>query len=690
MFAYVMTFDRDPMRIQDVPALLIFWIQNAGGWAAFGVIVWVLFGYTRMRAEDRARIAPWQKGLFLLGFAVSLLGYLTAGVAAAIPTLFPKIKVEPVLKSYVIGLTAGGAGALLAAGLPFAVGLSTLRFRRIWALAKLSFKEAIRNRVLYGFSAILLVFLFGSWFIPYKPEYQVRSYVGVVYWMMKILLLLTAIIVAAFSIPTDIRRQTIHTIVTKPVERLEIILGRFLGFTWLMTLVLVLMTSVSVVYVLRGVDPEAADESLKAREPFYGALHFENTGDKEKGTNVGREWDYRSYITAAAPNQEPQYAVWNFTSVPRSLADRGTVRCEFAFDIYRTTKGFENRGVSCKFEYQTVNFSDRDKDSYNTDRSRWMSKGNLFTQKDIDEWLAGYRTRLAARFVSASPLAIDERVDEKRSRLMADKLSGDPAQFRLADSAIYDELAEEYGYYVEPAKNITDYHTLYIDVPAGLFRNVQLELSNPTPLRDAAPLQVRVSVTQQSATQYVGMAKYDLYWRLDDPHRGRVAEQAAFAMNFYKGAMGLWLRLCLVIGLAVALSTYLSGVISMLVAAMLYLGGGVIEYIQSIGLGTAPGGGPMEALVRLANRQVALVPLEEGTAATLAASTDVVFRWLIRRILDLIPDVDRYDLTSYVGEGFNIPFAQLLLDCGALTLYLLPWLIVAYYLLKWREIAGPT
>jgi ABC-type transport system involved in multi-copper enzyme maturation permease subunit len=681
MFA-VLTFDRDPVQYQDVPAQLFSWIQSAGGWAAFGVLVWLLAGYTRMRAEDRARIPVWQKRVFAASVGVSLLAYLIAG-GAWLTQYVPRIKAETAIATYFFSLIIGGVGALAAAGLPFAVGLSSLRFRRIWALAKLSFKEAVRNRVLYGFSAILLVFLFGSWFIPYKPEYQVRSYVGVVYWMMKVLLLVTAIIVAAFSIPTDIRRQTIHTIVTKPVERFEIVLGRFFGFTALMTLVLLLMTSVSVIYVLRGVDPAAAEESLKAREPLYGTLHFENTGNKEKGTNVGREWDYRSYITAASPNQEPQYAVWDFAEAPSFLADRDSVRCEFAFDIYRTTKGFENRGVSCKFEFQTAHFNERDKDSYNADRSRWLSKGGLFSQKDLDDWLDGYRTRLTN--LSLGPLELNERLDKKRLRLIAQPLPGDPPQYRLSDAAIEDELAEEYGYYVVPAKDITDYHTLYIDVPAGLFRNA---LQGRAGAGARPLLQVRVSVTQQSATQYVGMAKYDLYWRLDDPKSGH--EKAAFTLNFYKGAFGLWLRLCLVIGLAVALSTYLSGVISMLVAGMLYLGGGALDYIQSIAQGTAPGGGPMEALVRLANRQVALIPLEDSTAATLATSTDVVFRWFIRRVLDLIPDVDRYDLTSYVGEGFNIPWTQLVLDCGALSLYLLPWFVAAYYLLKWREIAGPT
>lgn len=678
MFA-VMTFERDPMRFQDVPTELMSWVQTAGGWAAFGVFIWLMSGYTRMRAEDRARILPWQRSVFLLAVVVSILGYLIAApawiasLAAKNPTLPSKFQS--------IGMTLGGAGALVAVLFPVVLNFPSLRVRRIFALAKLSFKEAIRNRALYGFSALLLVFLFGTWFIPYKPEYQVRSYVGVVYWVMKILLLITAVVLAAFSIPNDIRHQTIHTIVTKPVERFEILLGRFFGFTVLMTLVLILMTAVSVVYVLRGVDPEAAAESLKARDPLYGQLHFENTGDERKGTNVGREWDYRSYISASAANQEPQYAVWDFPNAPAALANRDIVRCEFAFDIYRTTKGHENKGVFCAFEFQTNNFNRRDKDKYNADRNRWLGKRGQFSQQDIDDWLTGYHDRLASRPKPPSEGQIKELADKKRVRLTAQKQGGD--QYRLTDAAIDDELAEEYGYYIEPAKNVTDYHTMFIDVPAGLFRNALETPSGVEPV-----VETRVSVTQESSTQYIGMAKYDLYWRLDDPHRSN--EQAAFAINFFKGAFGLWLRLCLVIGLAVALSTYLSGVISMLVAAMLYLGGGAIEYIQSIGGGTAPGGGPMEALVRLANRQVALIPLEESATATLATTTDIGFRWFIRRVLDIIPDVDRYDLTAYVGEGFNIPIAQLLLDFGTLAFYLLPWIILAYYLMKWREIAAPT
>jgi hypothetical protein len=303
---FAMVFDRDPTQLHDVPGGLLAWVQHGGGWAAFGVFLWLMLGYTRMRNVDRARIPGWLKSSFVVCVAVSLIAYVLSLGLSGIAHFTPNSRAVQVLLD--IGLTLGGGAALIAACLPFVANLPALRFRRIWALTRLTFKEAVRSRVLYAFSLLLLVFLFASWYIPHKPENQVRNYVWVVYFSMTILLLVAAVILTAFSIPKDIRQQTIHTIITKPVERFEILLGRFLGFTALMTLVLLIMTSISVIYVLRGVDPEAAAESLKAREPFYGELKYENTKNEREGTNVGREWNYRSYITAARPNQE--YAVW--------------------------------------------------------------------------------------------------------------------------------------------------------------------------------------------------------------------------------------------------------------------------------------------------------------------------------------------------------------------------------------------
>jgi hypothetical protein len=629
MFA-ALTFDHAPLEWKDVPGRLINGIQDAGGWAAVGALLFLIYSAFRMRPEERARIPTWLSIIVIAATAAAWVCYITYGVLCW-PGIKARFATTPAYVHYSKGtllaqwlcVTVGGLCGVVAAGLPFLLGVLRLRVRRIFAIASLSFREAVRRRVLYVFSLFVLIFLFGTWFIQSKPENQVRTYVQVLYWGMAPLLLLAAVLIASFSIPTDIRNQTIHTILTKPVQRFEVVVGRFLGFTALMSVVLVGLSSLSLLYLVRGVDPEAADESLKAREPMNGELSFVNTSRsaENRGDSVGREWDYRSYITIGPPNRRPT-AVWTFDAPPARVAKREHVRCEFTFDIFHTTKGVEDRGVACSFTFKT----------------------------------GGYDPKAVATY----------REDRKK-------------EGKREDAAV---LAEKYGFFEVPALNVRNHHTQTIDVPGGLFRNA-LESKGK-----ASSLIVEVRCADDKQPQYVGMAKYDLYLRLDDPE-GKW-DQAAFAWNFLKGAVGLWFRLCVVIGLGVALSTYLSGVISMIVTGLLYFGGLCEDFIRSVATKTNIGGGPWESLYRLATRQNMNAPLDKTGTVKVAETTDQVFRWVIERVLNVIPDVDRFDLTSYVAEGFNIPGSQLLLNLLLLVMYLLPWAVLGYYLLKWREVASST
>jgi hypothetical protein len=648
MFGSGLFFEHDPLRFRDLPALFVGWVQVVGGLAMVAIVLWLLFGYLRMRPLDKARIPGWMTTVFLwsaLGAAVAYVAALGIWMAEYLRTGGIVVAEEPATpadrKLTLVGvcLLVAGALALVAAGLSFARGLVALRFRRIYALAKLSYKESIRHYVLWAiFAFFLVLILFVSWFIPYKHEDQVRNYVTAFSFSMTLLLVITAMILAAFSIPTDVKQQTIHTIVTKPVERFEVVLGRFLGITFLMTLVLLVITTISLIYVARGIDPEAAAESLKAREPFYGELEYENSADTKKGINVGREWEYRGYISGPMPGAKPEYAVWNFEAPPRGVLNQDTVRCEFGFDVYRTTKGFENKGVSCTFTFQTWRFRPGDDQAYKEAR----------------------RTMLAEQQQSGK-----------------------------SEAAIDNELSEKYGYYEKVGKEVVDYHTQWLDLPVGLFKNVlgdDPERQKEIERQANKPPKLQVRVRCNSATQYVGMAKYDMYLRLDDP-RG-TNDRLRFAWNFYKGSFGLWLLLSLVIGLAVAASTYLSGVISLILVIMFLAGGLAQDFLKSVGAGTNIGGGPAESFYRLVRREVAAAPLEETTTAKVATASDVAFRMFVRLILKLIPDVDSYSKYNFVGEGFNIPLDQLIISFVLLAGYLLPCAMLAYYLIKWREIAS--
>jgi hypothetical protein len=656
----VLFFERDPLQMGDLPRMFMTFVQVAGGFAAAAIIFWLVFVFTGARiggwglrdllsrgqskpgepggAEkpDPNAIPRWQIRLFIAALLIAGVAYLPGLIflgRSLVNPLGPRA--ELIME---VLLTVAGGAALFAITLPFAVNVARMRWGRIWALTKLSFKEGIRRRILYVFSALLLVLMFATWFIdPNKQENQVRTYVMVLDLAMGPLLLFAAALVSAFSIPGDIRQQTIHTILTKPVERFEVVLGRFFGFTALMTLVLAVMTLVGLVYVIRGVDPDAAQESLKARDPLYGNLEFQGTANKKKGENVGREWDYRGYISGPMPGQkQPTSATWSFPIPSRALTGKDFVRCEFGFDIYRTTKGYENRGVSCSFVFQTWKFNRGQEQEYRKRRNEELQRPDRGSDRQIDN-----------------------------------------------------KLTEEFGYYEVPGKTIVDYHTQWIDLPAGLFRNaVPKNSAEQKELEARGVPPVQVIVKCNSSTQYVGMARWDLFLRQDEAEGGY--DTLWFAINFCKGAVGLWFRLCVIIGVAVALSTYLTGVISLLIALLLYMGGLSTDFIAKVGEGKNIGGGPGESIYRLLTRQTSAAPVEDTGVAGGIKQGDIAFRWLIRRVLNIIPDVERFDLSQAVSEGFNITWEQLLINFLLLLIYLFPWALVAFYLSKWREIAAAT
>jgi hypothetical protein len=634
-----LVIEHEPLGWHDLPGLLETLVRNGGLFALVALLIYGIYDLVqRPSASSRLPWPAWEALLFrlaLLGIAVGYGAFLVLLAPELLARIASSVEGESARAAALgrsdwqkQGLLLGGACALFAVALPFFADLRLLRWRRIWALARLSFKEAIRRRVLWVFSLLLLVFLFASWFLPAKPENQLRNYVQVVSFVMTVLLLFTAGLVAAFSIPNDVRNQTIHTIVTKPVERFEIVLGRFLGYTLLMSLVLAVMTGISLLYVFREIDIEARDESMRARVPLYARLDFTSKDQNFRGSDVGREWGYRKYITGGAGSS--QRALWFYNDLPPDLASRadGKVPCEFSFDIFRTLKGEEGKGVFCSFEFLTSHWDDKQLKEFQQEREQERKK----------------------------PDANPEQIDKL--------------------------LAEKYGRYEVYSKEVVDYHTQSINLPTALFRNAQATdkpTRQPSRLGEEVP-QLLVRVKCESGGQYLGVAKHDFYL---------LATEGRFEWNFFKGAAGLWLRLCLVIGIAVTLSTYLSGIISFMTTMFLYIAGLFEEFVRNLAEGKSIGGGPAESFRRLINRESLVTQFEQTPAGRLAQVTDEIYKWWFGRFLDIVPGVNRLDWSDYVSEGFNIAFGNMIVvHIILVVIYLLPCALIAYYLMKSREIAS--
>jgi hypothetical protein len=720
MLFAALVFDRMPLQWSQLPNGIATWVQAVGTVSAFGIAIVLLARALQRDQNTLDFLAPADRGAipdslaagglatgfvpggFIYGalriaMSLGLQGKFIAGLRYAIMASAAGYILFGLLW---LGATAGigllrtmqaqvtmawifTISAALALGVvltPLAIDLCMrISVSRIWAIARLSWKEAVRGRVIWVFGAMTLVFLFAEWFLPYKPEDQIRNYVSVVYLSMTVLFLITAGLLGSFSIPNDVKNNSIHTIVTKPVEKFEIVLGRFLGYAGLLTIGLLVVSVLSLVYVERGVNEEAQNESYKARVPLYGNLHFAGTKNAQRADSVGREWGYRSYITGRTRRGDGhrQFAIWDFATMPSSvLSQESPIVFEFSFDIFRLSKGVEGKGVNCTFTF--VDAGTLSSDDPNRQALELESKTN----------------QLQEMRESKQP-KINDKYDEERSKAVQNLGPKNP-ELKAAFQEIKDtqdaelevlelELIKHFRIYQVLGKEVTDQHTQRFEIPAKYFQALVADSVKRPATNDRPPLAVRVFVSVDVAdqAQMVGVAPQDFYL---------LSGEKWFWQNFLKGVLGLWCTHMLVLGVALAMSTYFSSVISLLSTFFLFIAGLSIDYLKEVAEGKVDGGGPLESLTRIATRLPIAGKLEASPTTSLIKASDSAFSWWIGWVLNLVPDLSRHNLNQYVANGFDIGWMEILFLDNALPLfgYLLPWAIMAYYLMKFREIANPT
>lgn len=219
--------------------------------------------------------------------------------------------------------------------------------RRIYAIATLTFKESIRKKALLVFVVFAVLFMFASWFMASpsdRPEMQVKNFVAFVFIAMNWLVLPVVLLLACWGLPEDIRIRSLHTVVTKPVRRNEVVLGRMLGFASVGTMILVIMSAVGFVWIQRQVSDNV---ELFCRVPVYavqrpeGLQFLDRAGNPGTGVNVGDVNETRSFIeggTRAA-------GIWTFPLDEQA----DTLKFESRFEAFRTYKGNMNRSIRVRY-----------------------------------------------------------------------------------------------------------------------------------------------------------------------------------------------------------------------------------------------------------------------------------------------------------------------------------------------------
>ena len=192
--------------------------------------------------------------------------------------------------------------------------------------------------------------MFAGWFMGDTKEItndQVKVYISFVLRAISWLTLPVILVLCSFGIPEDIRLRSLHTVVTKPARRLEIVLGRVIGFSLIGTVVLLVMSLVGYIWIVRQIKDQGL---LTCRVPVYGTLSFLDRGGvlAEKGINTGDVWEFRSYIEGATAAR----AKWEFKNIDESALDAGgNLHLENQFVAFRSYKGDMKRQLLFDFKF---------------------------------------------------------------------------------------------------------------------------------------------------------------------------------------------------------------------------------------------------------------------------------------------------------------------------------------------------
>jgi ABC-type transport system involved in multi-copper enzyme maturation permease subunit len=532
--------------------------------------------------------------------------------------------------------------------------------RRVWALARLAIKEALRRRVLAALVVFLVVLLFANWFLSTDHQQPARLFVSFVLTASTYLVLGVAILLSAFSLPSDFKTKTVYTVVTKPVRASEVILGRILGFGLIGTLLLVVMGIASYVFVIRSLNHSHLVEtsSLVRVDDSQGNL----VGRDGRTTNSG---DHRHDVEIDEQGNGTAQPMHGHT---HDISQRGDQL------VVSPPLGFLRARVP---QYGKIRFIDRqgaEKDSGISVGSEWAYRsfidGNtqaaaIWKFSNVDDSLA-IEDAQGREFL---PLGLIVRVFRSHKGVIGQAITGSiqlrnpitkvassPIPFAARDAQI--DLRDI------PRELVDDKDQRPID----LFDDLVSEQEE---------LEVVIQCLERG--QYFGFAQADCYLRLPE---------GSSQINLAKVYLSIWVQMIIVTSVGVAISTLVSGPVALLFTASFILLGFFRQDFLDIATGNVYGGGPAESMLRIANQSNVMVQLEPTLGAQLVQGFDQYFaRPVMWGVAQLLPDFAAFSTVSYAADGYLVPWNRVFQDVTVCAGYIVGLAILGFFLLRTREVA---
>jgi hypothetical protein len=685
--------------------LILIWIERA---------LWISF--VRLgKASD-----------FLVGIGIHLavaLGFVVAyyyyGARAAVMTGSTTAIAVP------LNVVASGGARLGATYMGFVVlvkllwllipELLAIRPRRLLAVAQLSIVESTRK--MWAPWVVIVIFVvilaFTHWFLPastQRPAEMGRLFVGTLSLLCMLLLTVMVAVLAPLSLPQDIQAQTIYTIVSKPVRRLELIWGRMIGYMTIVTALILLFGVGSLWYLSRNVgrpiaeiedqadkiratDPDRAkfltDQAeqlrsrMSARVPVKGSLTFiDSRGTpKPRGIDVGQELEFRSHIEGGTPSA----AIWHYGIVPaphepkRALDRRIPVS---SLLVAGTIEAIENDAIIYQYGVEAMEARSKAPDLPAAEGARIAA--DIPTTKAQIQKLRDESKKKKAEYAALIEKAKAEKIPQEADRLRREAalLHSPPIPmemtftiYRTTKGRVGDPVYAEIEVEGNPRAKLPKYRVTF---PIREYYTNKQYL--PSSYLVGSLGQITVTVHCMSPTQYLGMAESDFYL---------LADSGNFGTNFMKGLFGIWLQAMVLTAIGVFAGTFLSWPVALLFTIAFFVAGhAATSLLKDFVLQTIIGGGPFESLIRLIAHENQVNELAPTLGVVVAKTFDSILMPLMSRMVYLIPNLSALDVSNTVAEGFAVTWPLILGNAMAALAYALPFSIAGYFILKNREVAA--
>ncbi len=650
--------------------------------------------------------------LLLLGLHLSLgLGFLAAFVMDSLvrrATNTPSDLVYTLTQGARMGVTFGGLLVFVRVLMLVLPEVWRIRSRRLYAIAWHSWTEAFRRMwapwvVLVLFAVILA---FTSWFLQ-PSDAQIaelsRLYIAALLVLSSVLITVAIVIMAPISMPHDISQQTIYTVVSKPVRRLELIWGRMLGFMALVTMLVLLIGGVSLLYFHRQIGAaerqlqaqartleqegntagaqKALDDAaqlrsrMTARQPVNGSLMFfdSRNNPRRRGIDVGMDVP-RSFVEGATPAR----AIWTFGAQLEDPTQAG-VRMDRSVPIDQFLKAgtieslqdqLLTRRDELAFAQQKRNAPDLKTGEITevTAQIARLEPEVARLQKELETLLAREKELLA------------QDTDDARQQARKLRSPGVPVEVTFTVFRTTKGVVGEPVYAQMVVTNPRPGSTPYRDVfPVREYYTIQREL--PASVLAGSRGELSVEIRCMSPNQYLGMNETDLYL---------LASQGTFWVNYLKGLGGVWLQAMVLTAVGVFAGTFLSWPMALLLTIFFFLAGNLgFSTLQEMALSNELlGGGPFEALLRTLTHENLVSELEATPPVVVARTCDAVVVPVLSRLVYVVPNLNALDVSNTVSSGFAVVGSHFLRLVLLSLAYALPFSIAGYFILKNREVAA--